>query len=153
MNDNPTANREAGDDALLRRLSEAIDRGLSPVPGYLTSIADEAFGWRGPDVLLAELLFDSASSELAGVRGTATGRRSFRYGAYDSVIRVHLTNDSIVVMVEPPVSADCRIATAGGTISYRTDELGELVADAPLLPIRVEVDLPGGTAHTPWIIG
>jgi hypothetical protein len=41
----------------------------------------------------------------------------------------------------------------GSVVEHRTDELGELVVDAPDLPIRIEVDLPGGTVVTPWVTG
>ena len=69
------------------------------------------------------------------------------------MIRVHLTPITLVVMVEPPLSVACRVATEDGTDEHRTDELGELVVDAPDLPLRVEVDLPSGTVVTPWITG
>jgi hypothetical protein len=61
----------------------------------------------------------------------------------------------MIVMIEPPLSVACRVAGGadGEVATHRTDELGELVIDAPELPVRVEVDLPGGTVATPWIIG
>lgn len=150
MSDELTADHD-----LLRRISDAFDRDLPPIPDRLSSVAHDAFQWRRADVMIAELLFDSASAELAGVRGATTDRRSFRYGAGDFVIRIHLTEATTIVMVEPPLSVDCRVASgAGATVAaHRTDELGELVIDAPELPMRVEVDLPGGTVATPWIIG
>jgi hypothetical protein len=145
------------DDApMLDRIGDAFDHDLAPVPSHLLGAARDAFAWRLADAQLAELLFDSANDELVGVRGAATDRRSFRFGADDFVIRVHLTDATMVVMIEPPLSVTCRIASESGehrTDEHRTDELGELVVDAPALPVRIEVDLPSGTFATPWITG
>lgn len=138
-----------GDD-LIDRIADAYDD-LPPIPDRLTDAARDAFAWRRADVQLAELLSDSAETELVGVRGSATDRRAFRYGAGDLVIRVHLTEATLIVMVEPPLSVLCRVATKTGTTEHRTDELGELAIDAPDLPMRIEVDLPNGTTVTPWI--
>jgi hypothetical protein len=146
----------SSDPGLIERISAAFDE-LPPVPRAMNAAALDAFQWRRADVALAELLYDSASEELVGVRGTSTERRSFRYRADDVVIRIHLTGATMIVMLEPPLSVACRIASGergDATIAeHRTDELGELVIDAPSLPIRVEVELPGGTVATPWITG
>jgi len=139
--------------ALLQRLDDAFEHGIAPIPARLSDAARAAFGWRVADERLAALLFDSTDSELVGVRGTASDRRSFRYGSGEFVIRVHLTPLTIVVMIEPPLSVACRLVTEEGSTGHRTDDLGEVVADAPDLPLRIEVDLPSGTAVTPWITG
>ncbi len=140
-------------DHLLDLVADAFEHDLEPIPPRLTAAAIDAFGWRSADARLAEILFDSASSELVGIRGTSTERRSFRFGADDFVIRLHLTAATLIVMVEPPLSVGCRVATDAGTNEYRTDELGELVIDGPELPFRIEVDLPSGRIVTPWITG
>lgn len=140
-------------DRLRDRIDDAFDHDLEPIPPRLTAAARDAFAWRSADAQLAELLFDSASSDLVGVRGTSTERRSFRFGADDSVIRVHLTASTLIIMIEPPLSVGCRVTGEAGTTEHRSDELGELVLDAPELPFRIETDLPGGTFVTPWITG
>lgn len=140
-----------GDD-LLGRIADAFDD-LPTVPAHLRAAARDAFGWHRSDAQLAELLSDSSTSELVGVRGSTSERRAFRYGAGEFVIRVHLTGATMIVMVEPPLSVDCRVASGGDSTEHRTDELGELVIDAPELPVRVELDLPSGTTITPWITG
>lgn len=145
MNDQPVS-----DDDLLRRIAEAFDD-LPPAPDRLLAAAREAFTWRRADAELAELLADSRETEQLGVRGSSSDRRAFRYGAGDFVVRVHLTDVTLIVMVEPPLSVGCRVSTEAGTTEHRTDELGELVVDAPDLPMRIEVDLPSGTTVTPWI--
>jgi hypothetical protein len=144
---------QASDDDLLARIDDAFEQSLEPIPERLTTAAREAFGWRLADVELAELLFDSANDELAGVRGSSAQRRSFRFASGEFVIRVHLTSASMIVMIEPPMSVTCTVATADASNEHRTDELGELVVDAPELPVRLEVDLPSGTVVTPWITG
>lgn len=147
MSDSPDA-----PDTLLDRISEAFDR-LEPIPNRLSDAARSAFEWRRADAQLAELLFDSSNQELVGVRGTTSDRRSFRFGAEDSVIRVHLTPATMIVMVEPPLSVPCRIATEDGVEEYRTDEFGEVAVAAPELPVRIEIELPSGDVVTPWITG
>lgn len=143
MSDHPVS-----DDDLIGRIADAFDD-LPPVPDRLTAAARDALAWRRADVQLAELLSDS--SELVGVRGSSNDRRAFRYGAGDFVVRVHLTEATLIVMVEPPLSVGCRVTCEAGTTEHRTDELGELVVDAPDLPLRIEVDLPSGATVTPWI--
>jgi hypothetical protein len=141
------------DARLLRRIDDAFDEELRPIPTRLTEAAREAFAWRRPDVQLAELLFDSASDELVGTRGASSTRRAFRYGAGDHVLRVHLTEATLIVMVEPPMSLGCRVVGEHDIHEHRTDELGELAIDVPELPFRVEIELPGGAFVTPWITG
>lgn len=143
---------DAPDVPLLARISEAFDA-IEPIPERLTAAARAAYSWRQVDAELAELLFDSATDDLVGIRGTTSDRRSFRFGHGDAVIRVHLTQATMIVMVEPPLSVNCRVATEEGAIEQRTDEYGELVVTAPELPARIELDLPSGTIVTPWITG
>ncbi len=138
------------DDTMLDRIGEAFDD-VDPIPERLSDAARAAFGWRRADAELAELLFDSANDDLVGVRGNSSERRSFRFGAADHVIRVHLTAETMIVMIEPPLAVPCRVVGEDGSVEDRTDEYGELAVDAPDFPVRVEVDLPGGTVVTPWI--
>jgi hypothetical protein len=139
---------------LLDQLADAFDDAhLEPIPSRLSAAARAAYAWRRADAELAELLFDSASDTLVGVRGTTTDRRSFRYASGQFAIRVHLTDVSLIVMIEPPLSVECTVDRADGSERHRTDELGELVVDAPELPLRLEIELPGGTVVTPWITG
>ena len=139
---------------LIEQLGDAFDdANLAPIPPRLSAAARDAYAWRRADAELAELLFDSAADTLVGVRGTTTDRRSFRYASGDFAIRVHLTDVSLIVMIEPPVAVDCQVDTAHGSEQHRTDDLGELVVDAPELPLRLEIELPSGTVVTPWITG
>ena len=139
---------------LLDQLADAFDDAhLEPIPPRLSAAARDAYTWRRADAELAELLFDSASDTLVGVRGTTTDRRSFRYASGQFAIRVHLTDVSLIIMIEPPLSVACTVDSAHGGEQHQTDELGELVVDAPELPLRLEIELPGGNVVTPWITG
>ena len=138
----------------LEQLADAFDDAhLEPIPPHLSAAAQDAYSWRRADAELAELLFDSASDTLVGVRGTTTDRRSFRYASGEFAIRVHLTDVSLIVMIEPPLSVACTVDTSHGSEQHHTDELGELAFDAPEVPLRLEIELPGGTVVTPWITG
>lgn len=148
------ADRSTADDELVALISAAFDRELPPIPARLTDAARDALAWRRVDAELAELLFDSAAADLVGARGGTVARRSFRYAAGDFVVRMHLTTDTMTVMVEPPLSVVCRVVSGdAGPVDHRTDELGELVIDVPSFPIRLELDLPSGTIVTPWVTG
>jgi len=138
------------DDTMLERIGGTFDD-LDPIPQRLTAAARAAFSWRRADAKLAELLFDSASDELVGVRGTSSERRSFRFGTDDHIIRVHLTAETMIVMIEPPLSVPFRMVGEDGSADHHTDEYGELAVDAPEFPVRIEVDLPGGAVVTPWV--
>lgn len=137
-------------EPVLRQLDDAFESDLPPVPDRLRSAASAAFGWRVVDEQLAELLFDSTTDLLTGVRGGSTDRRSFRYRAGDALIRVHLTDATLIVTVEPAAGVPVRIVTESGATDAVTDEHGELVVDAPGLPFRLEIDAPGGRVVTPW---
>lgn len=140
------------DDASLARIAAAFDRDLPPIPTDLSAAARAAFQWRRADAILAELTFDSATDELVGVRGGGNERRSFRFTTGDSVIRVHLSAATMIVMIEPPLSVACRVVSGDGEpVEHHTDDYGELAIDAPEFPIRVEIDLPDGPVVTPWI--
>jgi hypothetical protein len=149
----PDDDVEAEFDPLLVRIAEAFDADLPPVPDRLVSAARAAFQWRLIDAELADMLFDSTSDELVGVRGGSGDRRSFRYQSGDHVIRVHLTEATLIVMVEPPVVAPVALIDGDGQRAYETDEYGELAIDAPELPFRLELKLPGGDVVTPWVTG
>ena len=153
MNEDHTTPADPQFQPVLDRVADAFEHDLEPIPGHLTAAAQDAFAWRLADAELAELLFDSTTDELVGLRGSNGDRRSYRYGAGDFVIRVHLTAATLIVMIEPPLSVNCRIATEDGAEAHRTDDLGELAVDAPDLPVRIEVDLPDGRIVTPWITG
>ncbi len=133
-------------------LTRAFDA-LPEVPTHLTAAAESAFDFIDADMVLAELLSDATNDDLVGVRGRGSDRQSFRFGALDSVIRVHLTGTSVLLMIEPPLSVACRIVTRVGATAGRTDDLGELTAETTELPVRIELELPSGAVRTPWIIG
>ncbi len=151
MTDAEFDDRDLGEfEPVLHVLADAFDHDLEPVPARLTDAAQAAFGWRIVDDQLAELLFDSTTDLLTGVRGGGTDRRSIRYGSGDAQIRVHLTDATLIVTVEPAASLTVRIVTESGVAGVATDEHGELVVDAPELPFRLEIDAPGGRVVTPW---
>ena len=79
-------------------------------------------------------------------------RRSFRFGPGDFVIRVHLTQATLIVMVEPPLSVGCRVVTEDRTDELRTDEYGEFAVAAPELP-RGSRSTCRVAPLTPWITG
>lgn len=127
------------DDRLLGELGDALEAG-DPVPDAVLDAAKAAFSWRTIDAELAELVFDSAVDEVAGVRGeTATGDRhmSFRAAGVEVEILVGGVNDRRVTgQLVPPAEAAIELIADGFTQATETDEMGRFGFDG----------VPGGPA-------
>ena len=131
------------------------DSSLEPIPPRSLGCCSRCVPWRRADAELAELLFDSASEELVGIRGGGSQRRSFRYGAGDvghpgPSLRRDPDRDDRTSACRWCAGCERERCSASPS-QYRTDELGELAVDAPELPARFEIELPSGTFVTPWI--
>lgn len=151
----PIDNHEA---ELLTLIAAAFDdETIGEVPAELDQVARSAFGWRRADAALAEIVFDSHRDELVGVRGAGVDRHSFHYRTLGVDVYVSLTNASITIMVDLDEEISIRVISNAGmehiVTELTTDELGEVTAPSLALPARIELDLPAGTATTPWIIG
>ncbi len=124
--------------AMLRRALEAAD----PVPETARRAARAAFTWRSIDAELAELVYDSAEEDVAGVRGTETARQvAFRApGVEVEVMVTHSGGRRIVGQLVPPQSARIELQTPDGNQITGTDTLGRFsFDDVPSGPARLVV--------------
>jgi hypothetical protein len=143
------------DDQLLAELGVALDA-TDPVPERFVEAAKQTFTWRTIDAELAELVFDSAESELAGVRGgDATRQVTFRAPAFE--IEVAIISDGsrrLVGQLVPPVEGAVELRFGDTSHSTQSDALGRFsFEDVPLGPISLEVALPdGATVQTEWTL-
>lgn len=87
------------DDELQSVLAEglAVTDAVSP---RMVDVAKGLFTWRDVDALIAELTFDSAINEMAGVRGAATARTvSFQSRAFE-------IDNTLIDIVATPMAED-----------------------------------------------
>lgn len=134
-------------------LRDAFETDLEPIPHELSHFAIDAFAWRLIDDELATITFDSDSSELVGVRGTASQRRSVTFQGRGLTVSVSLSDTSVVASIEPPASYLVRVQGYEAEVELRSDDSGQVaVADYPV-PLRLVIESGGGRLVSPWIIG
>lgn len=108
------------DDRLLDELRRALEA-ADPVPEDVLAAAKASFTWRTVEAELAEIAFDSATEELAGVRSEGADRQlTFRAEAVEVEILVYGgERRRIVGQLVPPCSATVELVS--GTDILRTD--------------------------------
>lgn len=136
-------------DALVAALNDAFE--TEPIPAALTRFAFDAFSWRLVDDELAEITFDSASTDLVGIRGTSTQRHTMQFEGAGLSVSVMLSDTSLVASIEPAGVHRCSIESPHGVTETSTDDDGEVVIDLPRLPLRIAIDTGVGRLVSPWI--
>ena len=135
-------------DELRSALSEA-----DAVPDDVLQAAKDSFTWRTVDVELAELAFDSAIDELAGVRAASAADRQLTFRADDVELEIMVDGRRISGQLVPTQAATIELV-AGGAISHAdVDDLGSFFFDdvAPG-PIRLTIQAGEQTIATEWTI-
>ena len=143
------------DDRLLEELASALDA-TDPVPERFIEAAKESFTWRTIDIELAELVFDSAEAELAGVRG-ADATRQVTFQAPGFEIEVAIISDGtrrLVGQVVPPHEGTVELHFGEQSVSTEADSLGRFsFEDVPLGPISLRLELhDGAVVQTAWTL-
>ena len=150
---NPTTHEP--DDRLLEELASALDA-TDPVPERFIEAAKESFTWRTIDIELAELVFDSAEAELAGVRGVdATRQVTFQAPGFE--IEVAIISDGtrrLVGQVVPPHEGTVELRFGEQSMTTEADSLGRFsFEDVPLGPISLRLELrDGAVVQTAWTL-
>ncbi len=144
------------DDELLATLGRALDA-FDPVPPAVKEYSLAGFGWRTIDAELAELVFDSAVAELAGVRGGEETREiTFRAPGVEIEVVV-LSEDTrrIVGQLVPPQRAAIELRSAGGDLeTIESDDLGRFsFSEVPTGNVSLRCLLADDqTVQTDWVI-
>jgi hypothetical protein len=143
------------DDQLLEVLGRAL-RVADPVPSAVTEFAKAGFAWRDIDAELAELVFDSATEELVGVRSESDTREvTFRAPGVEIEVAV-LSEDArrIVGQLVPPQAVQIELRYGAERRSATSDDLGRFTfLDVPTGPISLRFVLgEGQTIQTDWLI-
>ncbi len=120
----------ANDEQVPPQLQGLTSR-MDPVPPAVLRLAKESLAWRDVDVLLAELVSETRSGELAGVRG-AEQPELLTFTAGDLTIEVELTVQGDVVallgQLVPPQPARLRVDHGSGPTWLQADTLGRFAA-------------------------
>lgn len=143
------------EDELLELVGRAFDAG-DPVPPTVTEYAKAGFGWRSLDAQLAELVYDSATQELAGVRSDSETRQmTFRApGVEIEVAVVGEHTRRIVGQLVPPQQARIELRHDSDRQATESDSLGRFTFDeVPTGPISLRCELEGDqSVQTDWLI-
>lgn len=111
----------------LRRALHVVD---AP-PSHVISNARDAYLWHGIDAELAELVYDSATAAMTGVRASeATRQVTFRAPGLEIEVEVVSERARIVVgQLVPPQPATVELRQADSTTRVETDPLGRFTFD------------------------
>lgn len=137
------------DAAVVAAVNDAF--ATDQIPSELTRFAFDAFSWRVIDDELAAVTFDSATTELVGIRGTSTQRHTVQLEGRGIVISVVLSDSSLVASLDPAGIHRCLVEGPHGATEAFTDQDGEVVFDRPRLPLRLIVETNAGRLVSPWI--
>ena len=142
------------DDQLMAELGATLDE-LDPVPAAATEFAKAAFTWRSIDAELAELVFDSAEEQLAGVR-SAGGARQMTFRAPGLEIEVVVVAEGarrLVGQLVPPQSAEVELLVGTEVRTATSDSLGRFTfLDVPVGPVSIRCTVDETTIQTDWMI-
>jgi hypothetical protein len=148
-------NDHTTEERLLAELAAALGD-VDPVPESVIEAAKASYTWRTVDAELAELVFDSASAELTGVRG-AEGTRQVTFRAPGIEIEVAVVAEAarrIVGQLVPPQTASVELRFQGDSVTTGSDDLGRFAFDEiPVGPISLRCTLEDGTVvQTDWML-
>jgi hypothetical protein len=146
------------DDHLIEELAAAIAAG-DPVPAEVNAAAKASYTWRTVDAELAELVYDSAVEELAGVRSAEGTARQVTFRAPGVEIEIAILSVGtrrLVGQLVPPQRADVELRWGSESRTVPSDELGRFTFDdVPVGPISLrcsfgEEDAP--VIQTDWML-
>lgn len=127
-----------------------------PIPEYVRAAAREAILWRTLDAEMAQLVFDSAVDELAGVRSAGSDRQvTFRAPGVEIEVGVMAVDGrEITGQLVPPQSATVELRSGETIRETVTDRLGRFrFADVASGSVAIVVITDDGTRiATEWMV-
>ena len=150
-------NHHDQDEQLLRDVAQAIAE-ADEVPEAVLDAAKASFTWRTVDAELAELVFDSASEELAGVRSSPAATREMTFRAPGVEIEVAVLSEGsrrIVGQLVPPQRAEIELRYGSEVKRVVSDNLGRFALhDVPVGPISLRCTFgeDASVVQTDWML-
>ncbi|HEX9855342.1 MAG TPA: hypothetical protein VGC47_08515 [Acidimicrobiia bacterium] len=144
------------EDRLLAELAGAL-HDVDPVPDAVIEAAKVSYTWRTVDAELAELVYDSAAADLAGVRG-GEGTRQVTFRAPGIEIEVAVVAEGarrIIGQLVPPQRASVELRFQSDSVTTESDDLGRFTFDeVPIGPISLRCTLGDGESvvQTDWML-
>jgi hypothetical protein len=143
------------DDELIGILREVFDAVDAP-PAHVVAQAREAHVWRNVDVELAELVYDSATNGMAGVRAAEAPRQvTFRAPGLEIEVEVVSERTRLVIgQLVPAQEASVELRHSGRRDVTTADSLGRFsFDDVPAGPIKLTVvTASGATVQTEGLV-
>jgi hypothetical protein len=142
---------ELDDERLLAALGEVLAADEPLAADTAALVEREAFAFRSVDAELAELLYDTAVEEVAGVRGGGPRSLSFAIAGHELDVELQ-PDDTIVGRVSPP-DVDVSVESPSGTLDVQLDRLGRFIAAVPGTRLRFLLSAAASARRivTPWI--
>ena len=152
---------EWNDEQLLSRLGAVLDA-ADPVPPEVVAAAKSVVPRLelefDVDAIMAEIVFDSASGELVGVRGTQEATRELTLSAPGVEIELVVLSDGarrLVGQLVPPQTGTIELTSGDEVRTEQADELGRFTfKEVPEGPIRLScrLDAGGQVVQTNWLV-
>jgi hypothetical protein len=145
------------DEQLLSDVGAAI-AAADAVPAAVLDAAKASFTWRTVDAELAELVFDSATEELVGVRSASETTRQMTFRAPGVEIEVSLLSEGtrrIIGQLVPPQHAEIELRYGTESRRVTTDHLGRFTLhDVPVGPVSLRCIYGDDAAvvQTDWML-
>lgn len=113
--------------AALQRMFDTVD----PPPAHVIAHAREVFAWHGIDAELAELVYDSDTAAVGGVRGAAAARQmTFRSPGLEIEVEVVSERRHVVMgQLVPAQEASVELRSGDRTLRTDADTLGRFTFD------------------------
>jgi hypothetical protein len=139
------------DDRLLDELRAALQKAGSPTP-TMTAAGHAAYSWGSVDAELAALTHDSATDDLAAVRGPSASPRALVFTGAQVSVEVEWTETSLAGQLVPPTSGEVTLWGPDGQLAAASaDELGCFDFERPPSGlVRLRCRMPSGLLLTDW---
>lgn len=156
-----TKPQDWNDEELLSRLGVVLDD-ADPVPPEVVAAAKSVVPRLelefDVDAIMAEVVFDSASDELVGVRGTREATRELTLSAPGVEIELVVLSDGarrLVGQLVPPQTGTVELTSGQVVHTTHADHLGRFTfLEVPEGPIRLScrLDAGGQVVQTNWLV-
>jgi hypothetical protein len=144
------------DDQLIELLGHAM-AAADPVPAHVMEAAYETMSAETFEAELARLVFDSATDELVGVRGSADTTRQVTFSAPGVEIEIMVMSEGerrLVGQLVPPQNATIELRHGGDVRETGSDNLGRFqFGNVPTGEIRLAITTEDGSkVMTEWLV-